>query len=29
MSSQPRSFRLEQFPEKIAVVQLGPGAEVP
>lgn len=29
MSSEPRTFRLEQFPEKIAVVQLGPGAEVP
>ena len=29
MSSEPRSYRLEQFPEKIAVVQLGPGAEVP
>ena len=29
MSSAARSFRLEQFPEKIAVVQLGPGAEVP
>ena len=29
MSGAPRSFRLEQFPEKIAVVQLGPGAEVP
>jgi uncharacterized protein len=29
MSSSPRSFRIEQFPEKIAVVQLGPGAEVP
>ena len=27
--SSPNSFRLEQFPEKIAVVQLGPGAEVP
>ena len=27
--SSPKSFRLEQFPEKIAVVQLGPGAEVP
>ena len=29
VSAEPRSFRLEQFPEKIAVVQLGPGAEVP
>ena len=29
MSSKARTFRLEQFPEKIAVVQLGPGAEVP
>ncbi len=29
MSAEPRSYRLEQFPEKIAVVQLGPGAEVP
>jgi hypothetical protein len=29
MSPEPRSYRLEQFPEKIAVVQLGPGAEVP
>ena len=24
-----RSFTLEQFPEKLAVVRLGPGAEVP
>ena len=29
MSETTRGFRLEQFPEKIAVVQLGPGAEVP
>ena len=29
MSSTPRTFRLEEFPERIAVVQLGPGAEVP
>jgi hypothetical protein len=29
MSATPTTFRLEQFPEKIAVVQLGPGAEVP
>jgi hypothetical protein len=29
VTANPRSFRLEQFPEKIAVVQLGPGAEVP
>jgi len=29
VSAEPRSYRLEQFPEKIAVVQLGPGAEVP
>ena len=29
MTAGPRSFRIEQFPEKIAVVQLGPGAEVP
>jgi hypothetical protein len=29
MSSSTGTFRLEQFPEKIAVVQLGPGAEVP
>ena len=29
MSATPQTFRIEQFPEKIAVVQLGPGAEVP
>ena len=29
MSAEPRSYRLEQFPEKIAVVRLAPGAEVP
>ncbi len=29
-TSEPaRRFTLEQFPEKIAVVRLGPGAEVP
>jgi hypothetical protein len=27
--TSPRSFTLEQFPEKLAVVRLGPGAEVP
>ena len=29
MNPDSKTFRLEQFPEKIAVVQLGPGAEVP
>ena len=29
MSATPTSFTLEQFPEKLAVVRLGPGAEVP
>ena len=29
VTSDPGTFSLEQFPEKIAVVRLGPGAEVP
>jgi hypothetical protein len=29
VNDTPRSFTLEQFPEKLAVVRLGPGAEVP
>ena len=29
MSATPQSFTLERFPEKLAVVRLGAGAEVP
>jgi hypothetical protein len=29
VSATPQSFTLERFPEKLAVVRLGPGAEVP
>ena len=29
MSAVPETLALEQFPEKLAVVRLGPGAEVP
>lgn len=29
MSTQPTTYTLQQFPEKLAVVRLPPGAEVP
>ena len=29
LPNEPQTLTLEQFPEKLAVVRLGPGAEVP